>query len=49
MDVLAKILSVKDQIQFVVFQLVLCVVDIGSDINQSIEFWRYVFSELYFV
>ena len=34
--------AMKDQIQFVFFQLLMYIVDIGTDVNQALDFWRYI-------
>ena len=40
MGIKQKIQSYKDQLMFVFFQLILYVVDIGTDMNQAAEFWK---------
>ena len=41
MGLVNTVKAMKDQIQFVFFQLFMYIVDIGTDVNQALDFWRY--------
>ena len=38
MGCMKKLIALKDQIMFVFFQLLLYIVDIGTDIKQAVEY-----------
>ena len=41
MGLVKTVKAMKDQIQFVFFQLLMYIVDIGTDVNQALDFWKY--------
>ena len=41
MSLVNTLKPMKDQIQFIIFQLLMYIVHIGTDVNQALDFWRF--------